>query len=74
MYDAIDSESRLAGLPPAVRERLNATSLTILIETIEGDGYENVGGPLTNRIEWLELKARIAQLCRMIPRESANRT
>lgn len=60
----------LSKLPEPVRERLQAMSISKLIDGIERASFECEGGPLINFTEWLELKARIAELSRLIPRSA----
>ena len=62
------SIAELARLPDAERKRLEGLSLSALIAGVERVGFECEGGPLANFTEWTELKARIAELSRLVPR------
>lgn len=63
----MDAREKIDRLPEHVRDALARKSIPELIEIIDGSGFEDTGGPLVNRIEWLELKARVATLAVLIP-------
>lgn len=50
----------LSQLPQQEKDRLERLSISDLITVIEGADFECEGGPLSNFIEWMELKARCA--------------